>query len=210
MNEREYRSLLARYAPPPLLVVLSGPSGAGKDALLAHLKALGRPYHFTVTCTTRPPRSGERDGVDYIFLSEEEFGRRLAAGAFLERARVYGYLYGVPRDQVREALGRGKDVLIKADVQGAATIKRLIPQAVFIFLVPPSLEDLEHRLRQRKTEDPAVLQTRLRIAQKEMEALHLFEYLVVNRDGRLGEAAAAVEAIIAAEKCRIPPREVRL
>jgi len=195
---------------PPLLVVLSGPSGAGKDALLARLRERGRPYHFVVTATTRPPRPGERDGVDYIFLTEEAFRERLERGGFLEYARVYGFWYGVPRDQVARALEEGKDVVLKVDVQGARTIKGLAPEAVFIFLVPPSVEELERRLRQRKTEDPSALALRLATAQEELAHLPMFDYLVLNPDGALDEAVAHVEAIITAERCRIPPRRVRL
>jgi guanylate kinase len=168
------------------------------------------PYHFTVTATTRPRRATEQEGVDYFFLPQETFDRMAAQGAFLEQARVYGYSYGVPRAQVVGALKAGRDVIIKADVQGAATLKRLAPQGVFIFLVPPSLEELEVRLRGRGGDPPEDLQLRLRTAQAEMERLPLFDYLVVNHNGRLDEAASAVDAIIRAEKCRIPPREVSL
>lgn len=195
---------------PPLLVVLSGPSGAGKDALLTRLREGGRPYHFVVTATTRPPRPGERDGVDYLFLSEEAFRDLLERGGFLEHARVYGHWYGVPREPVARALEEGRDVVLKVDVQGARTLKALAPEAVFIFLAPPTLEELERRLRRRKTEDPAALALRLATAREEMAHLPMFDYLVLNPDGGLDRAAAQVEAIITAEKCRVPPRRVRL
>jgi guanylate kinase len=191
-------------------VVITGPSGVGKDAALKRMRLLERPWHFTVTATTRPRRPQERDGVDYIFLEPERFHEMLKAGEFLEYAQVYGYWYGVPRQQVREALERGLDVIMKVDVQGASTIKRLVPQGVFIFLAPPSMEELERRLRQRKTESPKVLETRLKRAREEMECLPMFDYLVVNQNGRLDEAVACIDAIITAEKCRIPPRRIAL
>ncbi|MBI4338273.1 MAG: guanylate kinase [Chloroflexi bacterium] len=194
----------------PLLVVISGPSGVGKDVLLARMKELGRSYHFTVTATTRPKRPNERDGVDYHFLSPERFQAMVQAGEFLEWAQVYGHYYGVPRQQVREALAGGKDVLIKADVQGAATIKRLAPQALLVFLAPSSLEELEQRLHQRKTESPEAMALRIKTAHQEMECLPLFEYMVVNANGRLDDAVAAVDAILRAEKCRIPHRAVEV
>ena len=142
----------AQGRPTSLLVVLSGPSGVGKDAVLSRMREGAVPYHFTVTATTRAQRPGERDGVDYIFLTSDQFDRMVEQDGFLEWAHVYGNRYGVPKDQVRKALEQGKDVLLKADVQGAATLKRLAPEAVFIFLVAPSLEELERRLRDRKTE----------------------------------------------------------
>ncbi|GBD11188.1 Guanylate kinase [bacterium HR23] len=198
------------YQPKPLLVVLSGPSGAGKDAILARMRQLGRPYHFVVTATTRPKRPWEQDGVDYYFLSPEEFERMRAHQGFLEYAQVYGHFYGVPREQVRQALAQGKDVLMRVDVQGAKTIRRLVPQAVFIFVTPPSLAELERRLRQRGAESHEALQRRLQTAQQEMECLPSFDYLVINEDGRLDEAVSAVEAIICAEKRRIPHRRVQV
>ncbi|MBI4232920.1 MAG: guanylate kinase [Chloroflexi bacterium] len=198
------------HPPPPLLLVLSGPSGVGKDAVLRQMKDLKLPYHFTVTATTRPRRPSECEGVDYHFLAQETFDRMVAAGEFLEWARVYGNCYGVPRAQVRRALEAGQDVIIKADVQGAATIKKLAPQGVFIFLAPPSLAELERRLWQRKTENREEMEVRLRTARAEMERLPMFDYLVVNYNSRLDETVATIEAIIRAEKCRIAPRQVRL
>ena len=194
----------------PLLVVLSGPSGVGKDAVLGVLRARGLPWRFVVTATTRPRRPGEVDGRDYIFLSRDEFLRRLGRGGFLEHAQVYGHLYGVPRDQVEEALSRGQDVLVKVDVQGARHIRRLTSGAVFIFLAPPSMEELERRLRLRHTESPETLRRRLEEAEREMKELPLFDYVVVNHSGRLEETARCVEAIVWAERCRYPPRRTVL
>ena len=198
------------HHPAPLLVVLSGPSGVGKDAVLARMKELGRPYHFTVTATTRPRRSSEQDGVDYVFLGMEEFQELQQRGGLLEWAQVYGHCYGVPRAQVADALGQGKDVIIKTDVQGATTLKRLVPEGVFIFLAPPSLENLEARLRRRGSESPADLALRLRTAQEEIEQIPLFTHVVVNEEDRLDDAVAAIEGIITAEKRRVGRPRVEL
>ena len=191
-----------------MLLVLSGPSGVGKDSVLRQLKELGRNWHFTVTATTRTQRLGEDDGIDYLFLDRDTFHQKVREGEFLECAEVYGNWYGVPRDQVSSALEMGKDVIIKADVQGAATIKGLVPDAIFIFLMPPSPEELERRLRDRKTETTPDLELRIRTALEELCQLPLFDYVVVNDD--LEVAASLIEAIVTAEKCRIPPRRVHL
>lgn len=194
----------------PLLVVLSGPSGVGKDAVLTRMREGPVPYHFTVTATTRAQRPGERDGVDYIFLTPPQFDQMVEQDGFLEWAHVYGNRYGVPKEQVRKALDQGKDVLLKADVQGAATMKRLAPEAVFIFLVAPSLEELERRLQDRKTESTTDVNLRLRTARAEMGHQPMFDHVVVNADNALDDAVAEIEAIIARERLRKPPRKVSL
>lgn len=191
-----------------LLFVLSGPSGVGKDSLLARMKARGLPLHFAVTAATRPPRPGEKDGQDYHFLSLERFMEMREKGELLEWAQVYGHWYGVPKAEIRSALSRGEDVMMKVDVQGADTIRGLLPQAVSIFLVPPSPEELQRRLASRHTEGGASLELRLRTAQEEMKHLPLFDYVVINDD--LGRAARRMEAIITAENCRVNPRRVEL
>jgi guanylate kinase len=192
----------------PLLFVLSGPSGVGKDSLLARMKARGLPLHFAVTAATRPPRPGEKDGQDYYFLSLERFMKMRDKGELLEWAQVYGHWYGVPKAEIRSALSRGEDVMMKVDVQGADTIRGLLPQAVSIFLVPPSPEELQRRLASRQTEGGASLELRLCTAREEMKHLPLFDYVVINDD--LGRAAVRVEAIITAENCRVNPRRVEL
>ena len=202
------KSVYDRAAEGPMLVVLSGPSGVGKDSVLRQLKELGRNWHFTVTATTRTQRPGEDDGIDYLFLDRDDFHQKLREGEFLECAEVYGNWYGVPRYQVSSALEMGMDVIIKADVQGAATIKGLVPDAVFIFLMPPSPEELERRLRDRKTETTPDLELRIRTAMDELYQLPLFDFVVVNDD--LEAAASRIDAIVTAEKCRIPPRRVQL
>lgn len=196
--------------PWPLVVVLSGCSGVGKDAVLGRMRELGLPFHFIVTATTRPRRQEEVEGRDYLFLSQEQFDKMRDEGQFLEWAKVYGHCYGVPRKQVQEAFQKGQDVIVKVDVQGAATIKGLLPQGVFIFLAPPSLEELEQRLRQRRTESSADLEIRLRTAQEEMKRLPMFDYVVVNAQGQLDQAVSQIQAIVAAEKLRVSPRKAIL
>ena len=193
---------------PPLLAVLSGPSGVGKDAVLVELKKLPRPWHFAVTATTRPPRPGEQDGVDYIFLDTADFRQRRESGQFLECAEVYGRWYGVPRSQVQAGFAAGRDVILKIDVQGAATVRRLAPAALFIFLLPGSLAELAQRLARRQTETAAEAELRLQTALLELEQVGRYDYRVINRDGGLEQAAQDIAAIIAAEKCRVAPRIV--
>ena len=197
-------------APSPILIVLSGPSGVGKDAVLSRMKELDRPYHFTVTATTRGRRPNERDGVDYIFITRRDFDEMLREGELLEWAQVYGNMYGVPKAQVRDALSQGRDVIVKADVQGAATLKRLVSEGLFIFLAPPSIEELARRLSERLTESPEELRTRLRTAEHEMDEASKFDYVVVNRHGRLDEAVQEIEDIVDRERRRTPARCVRL
>jgi len=192
----------------PLLIVLSGPSGVGKDAVLAQVKGSGRQLYLAVTATTRPKRQGESDGEEYHFVSRERFKEMVKGGELLEWARVYGNFYGVPKRQVKEALERGCDVLVKVDVQGAATIKRTVPQALLIFLAPPSMAALEKRVRQRNTESTIELERRLATAHEEMKQQEMFDYVVVN--DRVDRAAAQINAIIAAERRREDPREVEL
>ena len=194
----------------PLLIVLSGPSGVGKDALLSRMRELRKPYHFTVTATTRPQRPGERDGVDYIFVSHSAFRRMIERGELLESAEVYGNLYGVPKAQVAEALEGGHDVIIKADVQGAATIRKLAPEAVLIFLAPLSTEELERRLGQRMTESAEALKLRLKTAEREMQEASHFDYVVVNHQDRLDNAVQEIESVLAQERDRSPRRRVSL
>jgi guanylate kinase len=202
------KSTYDRAGEGPLLVVLSGPSGVGKDSVLRQLKELGRNWHFTVTATTRSQRPGEDDGIDYLFLDRDTFHQKVREGEFLECAEVYGNWYGVPKTQVSNALEKGLDVIIKADVQGAVTIKKIAPEAIFIFLMPPSPEELERRLRERKTETTPDLELRIRTAMEELYHLPLFDYVVVN--DHLEAAASMIDAIVTAEKCRIPLRQVHL
>ena len=193
-----------------LLIVLSGPSGVGKDALLRRMKEQKYPFHYVVTVTSRPRREGEKDGVDYRFVSQREFQQMIDNGELLEWANVYGNYYGVPRKEISQALSKGKDVIVKVDVQGAATIKRILPQAVFIFLRPPSMEELERRLRQRHSESARDLALRLRKAEEEMKSLPLFDHVLTSYQGKLDEAISQIQSIVAAEKRQVKPRIVEL
>jgi guanylate kinase len=195
---------------PPLLIVVSGPSGVGKDAALKRMQELHYPFHFLVTNTTRPKRENEVDGVDYHFIPNEQFRAMEERGEFLERAVVYGYDYGNSKKEVKEALARGQDVIMRIDVQGAATIKKLVPEAVFIYLLPPTMGALEARLRKRRTEPEEYLQIRLHAARLEMNEVEKFDYVIVNEDDALDETACAIQAIIDAEKYRVKPRRVNL
>jgi guanylate kinase len=196
--------------PRPLLIVLSGPSGAGKDAVLNHMKASGYPARFITTNTTRPQRADEEDNVAYHFVSEKDFQKMVKNKELLEYANVYGNWYGVPREAVRKTLEAGIDTIVKVDVQGAATLKKLLPQAVFIFLTSPTTAELEARLRERQTESEFDCELRLKTAVEEIKQLHLFDYIVLNERNEVERAASAITAIITAEKCRRIPRKISL
>ena len=196
--------------PSPVLVVLSGPSGVGKDAVLERMKERRLPMSYVTTVTTRAQRPREIDGKDYHFTSQSEFKKLIEADELLEWAEVYGNFYGVPKAPVREALKSGRDAVVKVDVQGAASIKKIAPEAVFVFLLPPSLEELEERLSRRLTESPATLKRRLETAPEELKQLDMFDYFVVNHEGKIDQAVAEISAIITAEKSRVHPRRVEL
>lgn len=189
------------YETEPKVIVLSGPSGVGKDSVVDMLKDFGTSCHFVVTATTRSQRPEEKDGVDYIFLNQAKFHEMISRGDFLEYAEVYGNWYGVPVKQVRDGLEAGLDVFIKTDVQGAESIKKLMPRAVLIFLVPPSLKELERRLWERKTDTAEDIELRIRSAVRENEQRPMFNYAVVNGD--LETAVREINAIVIAEKCRV-------
>jgi len=210
-SKEEYAPDVSRFLePPPLLIVLSGPSGVGKDVTLARMKELGHPFHFVVTATDRPQRPGEVHGIDYYFVSSEEFAAMLERDELLEHATVYGQHKVIPKSHVREALASGKDVIMRLDVQGAVTVRRIVPDALLIFLMAPSEEELIRRLKERKTESPEGLKRRITMACQEMKRLSEFDYVVVNRDGKLDEAVEQIMAIITAEKCRVKQRKIEL
>jgi guanylate kinase len=194
----------------PLLVVISGPSGVGKDTLVQGLKKRAYPFYFVVTATSRPPRAGEVHGVDYFFVSEAEFEDMIQHNELLEHAMVYGQHKGIPKQQVRAALASGKDVVMRLDVQGAATVKRIVPEAVLIFLSAGSEQELYHRLEQRCTESKVQLDLRIRTARKELKQLDKFDYVVINRDGEVEKAVGQVLNIVHAEHCRVHPRRIVL
>jgi len=196
--------------PKPLLIVLSGLSGVGKDTVLDELRKSKFSTHICVTATTRPPRPGEKDGVDYYFVSKAKFQEMLDKDELMENATVYGNSYGPPKKPVRQALKAGQDVIMRIDVQGAATIKKKLPQAVLIFLVTTTMAELEKRLKKRHTETAAELDLRLKTAEKELDSIPLFDYIVVNREGKIDRTIADIKAIITAEKCRAVPRECNI
>ncbi len=196
--------------PAPMLIVISGPSGVGKDAILSRMRELRKPYHFTITTTTRPRRLTETDGSDYTFVSSKKFRQMIDGGELLEWAEVYENLYGVPKAQVVAALRKGHDVFIKADVQGAATIKTLAADGLFIFIAPPSTEELADRLSLRMTESPEALELRLRTAEAEMAEASKFDYTVVNYRDRLDDTIREIEDIVAKERRKAPIRKTPL
>jgi guanylate kinase len=194
----------------PLLVVISGPSGVGKDSVLLRMKERGLPFHFVVTATTRPPRPEEKEGVDYIFVGREEFAGLIEKQELLEYAIVYGDYKGIPKEQVRKALKSGRDVLMRVDVQGAATVRKLSPEAILIFLTTSSEQELVERLERRKTEASEDLKLRIATARQEFKRIAEFDYVVVNRDNELDETVDTIMAIINAEHHRVSPRRVQL
>lgn len=187
-------------ARSPLLVVLSGPSGVGKDAILDELERRGHRFHRVITCTTRAPRENERDGVDYYFVTDEQFDALIANDGLLEHADVYMHRSGVPRQQVLDKLAEGLDVYVRTDVQGAATIKRLMPDAVTIFIAPTSLTELEERIRARGSDDEARIARRLATARAEMSRASEFEHVITNEPGRLEAAVDRLAEILASRR----------
>jgi guanylate kinase len=197
----------AGQAASPLLVLISAPSGGGKTTLCQHLLAARPEMTRVVTCTTRPPRAGERDGADYYFLDAGSFLKRVQAGNFLEHATVYGNSYGTLKAEVLGKLRHGKDVLLNVDVQGAATIREKtqeVPELkralISVFLTPPSLSIVEERLRKRGTDSPAVIQKRLGVARQEIAHWRHFDYLLLSAS--IDEDMRRMMAIIEAEKLR--------
>jgi guanylate kinase len=199
-------------APGALLVIVSGPSGVGKDSVIEEIRRVPRDpdYHYVVTCTTRPRRSYEVDGVHYHFLGEAEFTRLRDDGELLEANEVHGNWYGTPRADVRDALRQGHDVILKIDVQGAAVVKQTVPEALLIFLVPPSLEDLFGRLQSRATESADALDIRQRNAALELARQDDYDHVVVNETGQIERTARRIHEIILAEKAANPDRRTRV
>jgi guanylate kinase len=183
-------------------VVLSGPSAVGKDTVIQTVKSSGFQIHHVVTCTTRLPRAGEKDGGDYFFVSNEEFDRMLAANELLEHANVHGRRYGTPVHELRTAFAAGEDALLKIDVKGAQQVRRKLPQAVFVFLEPPSLDELLARLVARGTESPEELQRRTDDAHFEMSERDSYDYIICNDSHGVDRAAEALKCIITAERHR--------
>lgn len=182
---------------PPLVVVLSGPSGVGKDAVLNRMIELGYPVTVPVTMTTRAPRPGEVDGVHHIFVTHEQFQAHLAEGELLEHAEVYGgNFYGVPRSSVRVAADSDKHIIIRVDVQGAKSLRNTLPDAEFVFLIPSKRENLEAHLRSRGSEDEAAIQERLAAIEREYDEIEQFRHVIQNVEGDLDDAVHALASLI--------------
>ncbi|MCU0484595.1 MAG: guanylate kinase [Anaerolineales bacterium] len=194
----------------PLLIVISGPSGVGKDSVLAELKARQLDFHYIVTATTRPPRANEVEGVDYFFVSNAQFADMIEKDELIEYALVYNDYKGIPKDQVRQAFHSGKDVVMRVDVQGAETIRRLAPDALLIFLTVENEQEMVDRLSARSTESPANLKLRIATCRMELKRIEKFDYIVPNHANRLSETVDTILAIIHAEHHRVNPRKVDL
>src|SRR4030043_507908 len=196
--------------PEPLVIVISGPSGVGKDTVIQRMKERNLPIHFGVTAATRLPRPDEVHGKDYFFCSHDEFAEMIEKGELLEYAIVYNDYKGIPKAQVREALSSGKDVVMRLDVQGAATIRKLCPDAMMIFLSVENEEEMLNRLQERKTETPEGLKLRIATARQEMTHIDSFDYVVINRENHLDETVDAIISIILDEHHRLKLRKVML
>ncbi|HIE24455.1 MAG TPA: guanylate kinase [Anaerolineales bacterium] len=197
--------------PEPLLIVISGPSGVGKDTVLHKMQERGQyPFHFVVTMTTRKMREGEVDGVDYFFVSHDEFAEMIENDELFEYAIVYNDYKGNSKKQVRNALASGKDVIMRLDIQGAATVKKAVPEAILIFLTTEDEDELVNRLKARKTETPESLKLRIATARQELKHAEKFDYIVQNKDDAQDETVDIIEAIIQAEHHRANPPKISL
>lgn len=196
--------------PHALVIVISGPSGVGKDAVLNRMKERGLDFHFVITATTRPIREGEVNGKDYTFLSTDEFALMIESNELLEHAIVYNDYKGIPKQQVRDALASGQDVILRIDVQGAASIKKLIPDAILIFLTTENEQSMIDRLHNRKTETPEGLKLRVATARQEVKRAWEFDYVVINYESQLDNTVDVINAIITAEHHKVNQRNVVL
>jgi guanylate kinase len=196
--------------PNPLMIIISGPSGVGKDAILQSLKQRNLPLHFVVTATSRAPRENEVEGVDYFFVTKEQFRQMINHDELIEYALVYQDYKGIPKEQVRKALESGRDVILRVDVQGAERLRDLFPEAVLIFVVPQDEDEWRNRLLNRKSETEESFQLRVKTAEMEMQKLGIFDYVVVNAQDRLEEAVNTIIAIVDAEHHRVEPRKIKV
>ncbi|MBK8619291.1 MAG: guanylate kinase [Anaerolineales bacterium] len=196
--------------PNPLLIVISGPSGVGKDSVVQRMKERGLPFHFVVTATTRARRENEVHGKDYWFVSKDEFARMIEEDELIEYAIVYGDYKGIPKFEVREALASGKDVVMRIDVQGAESVRKLAAESLLIFITCEGEDELERRLRERKTETADSLSLRIATARKELQRIEAFDYVIVNEDFHLDDTVDKVRAVISAEHLKVQQRKVTL
>lgn len=194
----------------PLLIIISGPSGVGKDSVVKQLTAINPGLDFAITTTSRLPRPGEKDGVDYYFVTGDQFDRMIAAGEFMEYSNVYGQQKGVTRKEVRQKWSEGKDVILRIDYQGTIKFRQMYPQVLTIFLLPTSQDELYRRLMDRGSETPETIQTRMETTREEMLNLEVFDYLVFNAHGKLDETVRKIEAIITAEHHRRQQRVINI
>lgn len=195
----------------PLLIVISGPSGVGKDTIARKvIESNPEGFYFVVTATTRPPRQGEVHGEDYFFFTTDEFAEMIENNELLEYALVYNDYKGIPKQQIRDALASGCDVILRVDVQGAATIRKLIPNAISIFLTTETEDELTRRLRERKSETSEGLNLRIATARQEMNRIHEFDYWVINAEAKQETAVAQILSIISAAHCQVQQTPVIL
>ena len=198
-------------AQHPLVVVISGPSGVGKDVIIDQMIVSDRlGFHFVVTTTSRSPRQGEQEGINHNFVSAEDFKHLIRSNKLLEWAQVYDNYYGVPRTQVSDALADGKHVVIRVDVQGAKRLKEIIPEALLIFILPPSLEVLRSHLEKRGVDTENEMRKRLFAAKQEITQTDMFDFTVTNKEHQLDKAVSRVLEIIETESLKKPAREIRL
>lgn len=194
----------------PLIVVISGPSGVGKDTIIERMAELGHTFHFTITATTRKPRPNEMDGVNHHFLTQERFIALIDSDELLEWAIVYGNYYGVPKQQVRDALDAGSHVIVRVDVQGALRIKEIVPDALLLFVNAPNNKVLRDRLVRRGVNTEEDMRLRLAAAESESEKAVIFDFQIVNHENQLDDAVAEITAIVKSEARRYPPRVMNI
>ncbi len=191
-----------------LLLVVSGPSGAGKGTICRAFMDTNPKINMSISATTRPPRAGEIDGVNYFFLTRSQFEHRIASGQFYEYAENYGNYYGTPKAFVEEKIARGEDVILEIDIKGALQVKEQCPEAVYIFILPPDMSELRNRIIKRGSETDSSLKTRLASAYHELDYVDCYDYYIVNRD--VATAVAAMQSILLAEKHRVDPNVERI
>lgn len=194
----------------PLMIIISGPSGVGKDSVLRALKKSHLPIYHVITANTRTPRPDEQEGIDYFFVSRQEFERMIANDELIEYSRVYDDYKGVPKSQIREALASGKDVVLRLDVQGAEKIKKLYPEAILIFIIPANQAEWHQRLGGRRHDQERDMDTRIATVKDELKSAGNFDYIVVNAQGKLDQAVQTIGSIITAEHHKPKTRSIKI